>query len=346
MKRSFGKTKEGLETTLYTLKAGNYSADITDFGATLVSFVYDDGKGFKRDVVLGFDSAQEYQTNNGCLGATIGRSANRIKGACFTLNGITYHLPDNERGNNLHSGPDSYYLRLFKTVEYDEENAKLVLFLNSPDLDQGYPGNIDLVITYTLSADGRLHIKYEATPDKDTILNITNHAYFNADGSGDPTIMDQKLQINATEVVINGVGAIPTGEIRKVEGTDFDFIKPTKVGDNIDNGCPDIEISHGFNSHYIIQEDKGELKQAAYLYSSDERLRVGVATDYPGIMLYTGNMLGDMTGKNGVHYQNRCGLALEAQFPPNAINMEDFPKPIVRAGENWEANIVFSIELI
>ena len=343
MSKDFGTTKKGEKASLYTIAAGNCSADISDYGATLVSFVYTDKAGKATDILLGFDSAAGYEENGGCLGATVGRNANRIGKGHFVLNGKDIQMPINENDNSLHSGPDVFYRRMWKTDGVSADGTAITLSLDSPDGDQGLPGNFTLQVTYQMTADASLHIRYEACCDQDTICNPTNHSYFNLDGHDSGKILDQKLQIFADRFTVVADGSIPTGELRPVAGTIFDFTEGRVIGQNIDDDEEQFIYTAGYDHNWVVSDEKGEMKKMAVVYGAKSGLALACCSDLPGVQFYAGNFIPEMEGKGGVKYSPRTGLCLETQFFPDAVNQEGFAKPYLKAGEKFESETVYHI---
>lgn len=332
-KRSFG-TVDGGEASLYTLKnAAGTSLSVTDYGAGVVSLVY---RG--TDVVLGFDSAADYEKNAGAfLGATVGRSANRIAGAAFTLDGTEYRLGKNDGGNNLHSGPDSYATRLWRVVQTGEDN--IVFFMDSPDGDQGFPGHLRLWVTYILTDSDQVHILYRGETDKATPVNITNHTYFNLNGRG--SILDHTLELFAWSFTPVGPGLIPTGEIRSVTGTPFDFRTPHSIGRDIGAEDSQLQNAGGYDHNFLIDGDG--LRPAAILQGDHSRITLEILTDAPAMQVYTGNFLAGERGKGGAVYARRSGVAIETQYCPNAVNESAFASPILRPGREYRSETVWRL---
>lgn len=335
MKKSFGTLPSGEETFLYTISCGKLSAAVTDYGATLVSLLVPDRDGALADVVLGYDDCEGYRTGNGaCLGATVGRNANRLKGASFDLNGKTYHMPANEGSNNLHSGPDFFFHRLWKLVSHTE--SAVTLELTSPNGDQGFPGTAVIQVTYALKADGALHILYKAACDQDTVFNFTNHSYFNLAGH-DRTgrAMEQLLTIPGRFFNPDDAENIPTGELRPVAGTPMDFRAPKPIGQDIGADYEPLKLQGGYDHNWEVF-----CNPCATLSDPVSGRSMSVCTDCPGIQLYAGNFL-DETGKGGVHYGKRSGVALETQFYPDSLHHPGWPQPITRAGETYRSETVY-----
>lgn len=334
-KQPFGALPEGKQAFLYTISNGRLTAQISDFGATLVRLYVPDKQGVLADVVLGFDDAKDYLASTTYFGATVGRNANRIGSACFSLNGETVQLMPNENGNNLHSGPESYAFRLWQ-VERQEENA-ITFFLHSPHADQGFPGNADIRVTYALEAD-TLSVTYEAVSDRDTVFNLTNHSYFNLAGHNRPELaMGQILQMNAAFFTPSDAQSIPTGELRDVTATPMDFRVPKAVGQDIDEAYECLRLQGGYDHNFCLDGNK-----AAVLFDPVSGRKMEITTDCPGLQFYSGNFLQGEQGKDGVSYCYRGGIALETQYYPNAVNTPQWPQPIVKAGETYRSQTKYT----
>ena len=335
MQKSFGILSSGEETFLYTISCGKLTAAVTDYGAALVSLLVPSRDGSLADVVLGYDDCNGYRTANGaCLGATVGRNANRIQSATFPLNGKHYRMTPNEGNNNLHSGPDFFFQRLW-TLVFHTENA-VCLELYSPDGDQGFPGNAVIRVTYSLEADNGLHIVYEAKSDKDTVFNMTNHSYFNLAGQAETgKAMEQLLTLPGRFFTPADAESIPTGELRRVEGTPMDFRAPKPIGQDIGADYAPLHLQGGYDHNWEVF-----CNPCATLSDPDSGRTMSVYTDCPGIQFYSGNFL-DETGKGGVHYGRRSGVALETQFYPDSLHHPDWPQPITKAGETYRSETVY-----
>ena len=333
MREFFGTLPSGETASLYTISCGRLSAAVSDYGATLVRLLVPGQDGTLADVVLGYDDCNGYREGDACLGATVGRNANRLKDACFVLNGRTYALTPNENGNNLHSGPEFFSKRMWQVLSHTE-NA-LVLELNSPSGDQGFPGNARIRVSYTLEP-GALRIAYNAVCDKDTVFNMTNHSYFNLAGHEKTgAAMDQVLILPGRFFNPDDPQNIPTGELRKVEGTPMDFRTPKPIGRDIDLDYEPLVLQGGYDHNWEVF-----CNPCAILSDPVSGRTMAVSTDCPGIQFYAGNFL-DETGKGGVYYGKRSGVALETQFYPDALHHPDWPQPITRAGEKYHSETVF-----
>ena len=323
MVKTFGKLADGREARLYTISCGRIRSEITNYGAALVSLFVDG-----LDVCLGLDDVAGYESQGGFLGAVVGRNANRIGGAKFLLNGQEVVLPANEGPNNLHSGPDSWAFRLWDLTAHTENS--LTLSLHSPHGDQGFPGNADVSVTYTIENDG-LTISYKAGSDRDTAFNLTNHAYFNLFGQDKPEkAMDQELMIPGEAFCPDDAANIPTGEVRAVEGNPFDFRSFKPIGRDIGMDYEPLHLQGGYDHNFV---NNGNI--CAVMRNPESGLTMTVTTDLPGVQLYAGNFL-DNNGK-GVIYGKRSGVALETQFFPDSVNHPEWKQPFVQANEVFES---------
>lgn len=335
-KKIFGETAKGDTAYLYTVTNKNgMKAVYTDFGAILVSLYVADRDGNMDDVILGFDNPKDYYLNNPNHGATIGRFANRIGGAKYTLNGVTYELDKNDGNNNLHSGFDGYHNRMWDVVTNDADNS-ITFSLFSKDMDQGFPGNFNVSVKYTLTDDNELVIEYNGKSDKDTLVNMTNHSYFNLLGEGKGTILDHKVWIDSDEFTYADEESIPNGEIRKVAGTPMDFNEAKTIGRDIEMDYDMLKFGTGYDHNWILKTNRGQINLVAKLMEDTTGRIMEVYTDLPGMQMYTGNFLkGDMAGKSGVKYAQRMGVCFETQYYPNAINVPSFPQPVLKAGDTY-----------
>ena len=335
MKRDFGILPDGTKATLYTLTGGGLTATVTDYGAHLVSVMVPDKNGTIDDVVLGFDDANGYRTGNGgFLGATVGRNANRIKGSSFILDDTRIRLVPNEGENNLHSGPNPFHLRMWDVVQASSRSVTFHLF--SPKGDQGFPGNADIYVTYSLEAGGVLRIRYDGLCDMDTVLNLTNHSYFNLAGHQNvDAAMEQELIIPGRFFNPDDIENIPTGELRNVEGTPMDFRIPKAIGRDINMPYEPLEFQGGYDHNWEVF-----CSPCAILRDPASGREMAVSTDCPGIQFYAGNFLNE-TGKGGVTYGLRQGVALETQFYPDSVNHPEWSQPFVKAGSHYHSETTY-----
>ncbi|MGM9589563.1 MAG: aldose epimerase family protein [Faecousia sp.] len=335
MKEFFGTLPNGETASLYTISCGGLTAALTDYGATLVRLFVPDAAGNAADVVLGFDDANGYRAANGSFfGATVGRNANRIGGASFSLNGKTVTLTPNENSNNLHSGMDYFHLRLWKVISVTD--TAVTFELESPHGDQGFPGNATIQVTYALDADGGLHIRYDAVSDQDTVFNLTNHSYFNLAGHDKgEAAMAQLLCIPGRFFNPDDAESIPTGELRSVDGTPMDFRGPKPIGQDIGQDYEPLKLQGGYDHNWEVY-----CNPCATLTDPVSGRSMAVYTDCPGIQFYAGNFLNE-TGKGGTHYGKRTGVALETQFWPDALHHSEWSQPITKAGEKYHSETIY-----
>lgn len=338
--RSFGTGKNGEAATLYTFENKNgMRMEVTDFGATLYSLMVPDKDGNLCDVVLGYDSPQGYMGSSGTgFGATIGRNGNRIGKAAFTLNGKSYKMDQNNNGNNLHSGSDYYHHRMWSVTETTDNS--ITFSLHSPDGDQGFPGNFDVDVTYALTDENALQIDYNGITDADTIVNMTNHSYFNLNGHASGDVLGQELWVDADAFTTTDVELIPTGEVVSVEGTPMDFRIKKLIGRDIDADYEAVHFGGGYDHNWCLN-NQGRFAKVAEMSSDLSGITMEVYTDLPGVQIYAGNYLADEVGKNGVVYQKRQGICFETQHYPDAINHENFPSPICKAGDRYQTRTVY-----
>jgi aldose 1-epimerase len=337
----FGKLNDGRTVYLYTLRNGNgMEAQVIDFGGIITKLLVPDKDGRPVDIVLGFDTLAEYETNPPYFGAIIGRCGNRIGGGRFTLDGKAYQLDCNEGGtNHLHGGYVGFDKKLWK-AEQPSENS-LMLMLLSPDGDQGYPGNLVVSVIYTLTEDNALSIRYRGMSDQRTLLNLTNHTYFNLAGQAADTIYDHWLRIESDEITEITDNLALTGRLLDVTGTPLDFRKPKQIGTDIGSDHGQMTLAGGYDHNYVLKPGA-----TAAAYSEETGISMTVSTDRPGVQLYTGNFLpDDLTLKGGRKSNKRRGFCLETQFYPDAINHPEFISPILEPGVPGETETRFEFSV-
>lgn len=332
-KQPFGKTADGIPVDIYTLRDGTVEARIMTYGGILQSLKVPDRHGKLADVVLGFDSLEGYEKNPGpYFGALIGRYANRIAHGEFKLDGHAYALPRNDGDNTLHGGTRGFDKAVW-TAKQIENGIELTHV--SKDGDQGFPGVLRAVVRYTL-AGAVLHIDYAASTDKDTVVNLTNHSYFNLSGQGNGTILGEELKIDASHFTPVNKNLIPTGVLEPVGGTPFDFRKLTVIGSRINDNNEQLRNAHGYDDNWVLDKPSGQWGEAAEAYDPTTGRVLSVWTTQPGIQFYTGNFLdGSITGKDGKVYIHRAALALETQHFPDSPNQSTFPTTELRPGERY-----------
>ena len=343
----FGKNKIGQVVTEYSLKgAGGVQMDVINYGCKVVRLYLPDRDGKAIDCTTGFNDIQSYETVEPYFGSVIGRYGNRIANGLFYLDGVTYRLfCNNSPGGipcSLHGGAHGFDAKIWNAVPFRNGDDIGVVFTTvSHDGDEGYPGTVTVKVTYTLTAQNVWRIDYEATTDKSTPINLTQHVYFNFHGEGEGTILDHDLQLNCDKITPVDKGLIPTGEFQPVAGTPFDFTTPHKIGERIEEKNEQLEFGGGYDHNFVLTSPSknGELVQAATLYDSKSGRYLEVWTTEPGVQFYCGNFLEPkMIGKNGKPYQKRSGLALETQHYPDSPNQPNFPSTIVRPGELYKTS--------
>ncbi len=341
---SFGKTTDGQEITQYTLTNAGITAKVIDYGAILTELHVPDAKGNVADVVLGFDNVKQYETESPYFGATTGRVANRIAKGKFTLDGKEYTLATNNAPNHLHGGIVGFNKKIWKAETLKTIEGPAVKFsYTSPDGEEGYPGNLAVEVTYTLTKDAELRVDYKATTDKATPINLTHHTYFNLAGQGNGTILKHELELTADHYTPVDATLIPTGNIAKVEGTVFDFRRPAPIGGRIHllKGDAATKDPGGYDLNYVLNNQTGKVALAAKLHDPSTGRIMEIWTDEPGIQFYTGNFLdGSLTGKAGKVYQKHFGLCLETQHYPDSINQPKFPSTVLKPGETYTQTCV------
>ena len=339
----YGKMPDGTPIEIFTMSDGAYQARIATYGGIVVSLKAPDRNGKVADIVLGFDDADGYVANfngppNAFFGAIIGRYANRIAHGSFTLDGQKYSLPRNNGDNTLHGGPHGFNTVVWKAKPVADG---VELTYVSKDGDAGFPGNLSAVVRYTL-IKGDLRIEYSATTDKDTVVNLTNHSYFNLAGQGD--ILNHQLTLHASRFTPVDSGLIPTGELKSVESTPFDFRKATAVGARINADDEQIHLGHGYDHNWVLDSGGAKLAEAAEVYDPASGRVLKVLTDQPGVQFYTGNFLdGSIKGKGGTPYGLHAALCLETQHFPDSPNHPDFPSTELKPGRSYHTVTVYSL---
>ena len=336
----FGIMPDGTTIERYTLTAGALSCDIITFGGSLQSLRVPDREGRPVDVLLGFDTLEPYRTHGKSFGALVGRFANRIGGARFPLDGTVYPLVANDHGvNHLHGGGLGFNRRIWR-VDAASDSA-LTLSLFSPDGEEGYPGDLLVRVAYTLEETG-LTIDYRAVCSRDTVCNLTNHAYFNLSGHGSGPVLDQTIQLFADRYTPTDPLSIPTGELAPVDGTPMDLRRPTPIGARIDEDFPQLVQAGGYDHNWAVNGEAGALRPAARAFSPATGIAMDVLSTLPGVQFYTGNYLaGCPAGKGGAAYGRRWGFCLETQFFPDSPNCAQFPSCVLKAGETFAHTTVF-----
>lgn len=345
-KSDFQSVVNGDSTNLYVLtNANGVEVTLTNYGGRIVSVMVPDRDGNMKDVVLGFDNINDYVNVDNNFGATIGRYGNRIAKGKITVEGVEYQLPLNNFGHTLHGGPEGFDKKVFKAEQIN--NQAVAFSYLSKDGEANFPGNLDVKVTMTLTDDNAIDLQYEATTDKETVVNLTNHSYFNLSGDANNTILNDSLTIYADAFTPVDTTFMTTGEIAPVEGTPMDFRTPTVVGARInDYDYAQLKNGDGYDHNWVLNA-KGDVKQlAASVYAPATGIQLDVFTDEPGVQVYTGNFLdGTVTGKNGAVYAKRNAICLETQKYPDSPNKADWPSPYLKPGEKYTSRCIYKFSV-
>lgn len=340
-KSLFGIMPDGKEVHLYTVENKGIRAEFISYGCILKSLVVKDKNKNDVDVVLGRDTLEEYLNNGGCLGETVGRFANRINNAEFELDGKIYKISANEGKNCLHGGTKGFSKYVWDCNSFDPDSSAISFEMTSPDGDQGFPGNLNVIVTFTLTDDNALDIHYEAVCDKDTVINLTNHSYFNLNGHDSGDMLSHKLKINGGFVTLTDDKQIPHGEIVSVKGSPFDFTEFKSVGQDINADVEQVKIAGGYDHNWVLS-GRG-MKEAAVLVGDKTGIKMTTYTDKPAVQIYTCNGIdSERKYKNGAVYHARQGICLETQYFPNSIEVSHFPSPILKCGEKYDTTTRYS----
>lgn len=342
-KEVFGETAGGESVFLYTLEnSKGTKVQITNYGAIVVSIFVKDKDGRFDDIVLGFDNFQDYIKDDSYFGAIVGRYANRIDNGKFTLDGVNYELAKNEGDNHLHGGEKGFNKKVWDAKAINNNEPKLKLSYLSKDGEEGYPGNLNIDVTYTLTAKDELKIEYYATTDKITIINVTNHSYFNLKGEGKGDILDHFINIKADRITQVKEGLIPTGELKDVSGTPFDFREARKIGARIDADDQQLDLGPGYDHNWILNDWDESLQKVVTLYEPHTKRFMEVLTTEPGMQFYTGNFLdGTIIGKDKKPYKYRSGLCLEADHFPDSPNNPNFPSVVLEPNDHYIQTTIY-----
>jgi aldose 1-epimerase len=344
VREPFGTTADGRAIEHFTLtNALGVRVRLSTLGAALVSFEAPDREGRLGDIVLGFDTPDAWMNNTTFFGVIVGRYGNRIAAGRFVLDGTTYSLAKNNGPNHLHGGVKGFDKAVWTPTVVEDPDGPSVQFDHvSPDGDEGYPGTLRVSVVYTLTDRNELRIRYQATTDKPTVVNLTNHAYFNLGSS--PDILGHELWIDADRFTPVDAGLIPTGELRPVEGTPFEFRQATRIGARIDQPEEQLQRGNGYDHNFVLNHAPGQLAVAARAVDPASGRTLEVRTTEPGVQFYTGNFLdGTVSGKGGVRYGRRAGFCLETQHFPDSPNHPSFPSTVLRPGERYETTTVFAV---
>lgn len=348
----FGQLPDGRQVEVYRFtNANGIEMRVMNYGGIILSLKTPDAQGEFDDIVLGFDSledylSEEYRQANPYFGALIGRYGNRIAGGQFSLDGEVHSLATNDGDNHLHGGQQGFDRVLWQAEPFEnDEGAGLILRYTSEDGEEGYPGRLEAEVTYTLTDADELVVDYRATTDKPTPVNLTQHSYFNLEGEGSGSILDHRLTINADDFTPVDETLIPTGEIRPVQGTPFDFTQPTPIGERIEQDNEQLMFGKGYDHNFVLTEQAvspSEPVLAARVWEPESGRLLEIATTEPAIQFYSGNFLaGDLTGKRGQAYEHRSGFALETQHYPDSPNQADFPSTILEPGETYRSRTIY-----
>lgn len=337
-KEYFGRLSDGTEISLYTIRTERLCAAVTDLGAVLVRLETPDRDGNMKDIVLGYDDVEHYLLNPGCFGATVGPSANRIAGASFIIDGEEFHIPANEYNNNLHS--DKLFYKRFFNTEIGDNSVSFSISL--PDGDAGFPGNRDFTITYSLT-DEDLRIDYKVTSDKETVINMTNHSYFNLAGEDSGDVLDQVLKLCCSFATRVNAELIPTGEIVSVKGTALDFTQPKAIGRDIGADEEQMKFGGGYDHNFVIDGYTGDgtILMAGEAYDPASGRVMQVLTSVPGVQFYTANNMCAEGGKKGKTYGPKSGFALETQFFPDNVHHANFPQSVFGPGKDYVSTTIY-----
>ena len=339
--RPFGRTKEGQDVALWTLRAGGYAAQVLTYGGVLRSFTVPVSGG-SRDIVLGCETLEQYQSQDKYLGALVGRVANRIGGAAFELNGVTYSLAANSGPSCLHGGVRGFNQAVWQAAVHE---GRLVLSHTSPDGEEGFPGTLQVRVSYSLTADGALCLDYWAKSDKDTLCNLTNHSYFNLMGHSFGSLEGQRVQVYASAITENDADSTPTGALLAVEGTPFDLRYPRSFLQGLSMSHPQLTLGNGYDHNFVLRtQPNAPLGLVARAMGGG--LCLECYTTQCGLQLYTANYLDGVPGKDGAVYGPRSAFCLETQGWPDAIHHQGFPSPILRAGEEYRHTTTYRLATI
>lgn len=343
---NFNQEIDGKKVELFTLKnKNNVTAAITNYGGRVVSLIVPNKEGSFTDVVLGYDKLESYRKEGeGFFGALIGRFGNRIGKGKFVLDGKAYHLELNDGPNSLHGGKNGFFAKVWEAKQVNENTLELNYV--SVDGEAGYPGNLTVKVTYTLTDENALKIDYVATTDKKTVVNLTNHAYFNLNGEGDSTILDHKLMINANAITPVDATLIPTGVLMSVEGTPFDFNRPTLIGSRINDDNEQLKSGKGYDHNWVLNKKKG-LQNVASVSSSKTGIVMDIITEEPGLQFYSGNFLTgkDTDGKGGKSYTYRSAFCLETQHFPDSPNQASFPTTVLKPDDTYRTTTIYKFSV-
>ena len=338
----FGTTKEGEEASIYILENSNgMHVQLSDFGALVLTIILPDKNGYIKDITLGYDEMEDYYNIDTGFGAYVGRNANRIKNASVTIEGTEYCLDKNDGKNNLHSGFNRSHCKMYDAnYGKSKEGCYVEFSRTSLHLEQGFPGDLEQKIRYTLTEQNELIIDYKMVGDKTTVVNPTNHTYFNLNGQDSGNVLQHELEVYSNAFLEIDEEFIPTGKILEVENTPMDFRKKQITGTRIDSNYVQVVRAKGYDHNYVFPNDR-KLKKMAMLHSEESGITMSVYSDLCGLQVYSGNYLDGVIGKNGMKYEKRSGICFETQYYPNACNEEQFPSSILKAGETYKSRTIY-----
>ena len=341
----FGTTEEGQTITLYSLQAGDLVVKIMNYGGTIVAIETPDKDRKVQNIVAGFSSFNEYQMPHPYLGSLIGRYANRIAYGKFQLDGKNYQLPINDYPNHLHGGDNGFHRKIWKVerTKVDTDQCSLALSYFSPAGEEGYPGNLHVVVTFTVTKSNELKISYQANTDKSTPINPTSHSYFNLSGFSERTIYDHELEINGKFFTEKNADNVPTGKLLLCEGTPLDFRQRKKIGTHI----KELDFDRGYNHNFVIDNPEDGVRSAATLINKSSGRMLEVLSDRPGLQVYTANWWdGSLNGAHGIPYGKHSAVALETQSYPDSPNHGNFPNTILRPGERFHSDTIYRFSIL
>lgn len=337
----FGITKEGKEAYIFTIEnSKGMKVQITNYGAILVSLFVKNKLGELKDVVLGYDKLEDYFLNDLMFGATVGRNINRIKNAEFQIDGTTYHLAKNKNGNNIHSDKEAGFHKVLWNFNTVNDNA-VRFYYKSFDGEQGFPGNLDISVTYSLSEANGLFISYRGVSDKKTLINLANHTYFNLKGHNSGDILDTMVSIDADYYTPVNNEIIPTGKIVSVSETPMDFRTRKFIGEEIDSNCEQIKLAQGYDHNFVLNNQNVGIRKIAEAFNKTSGISMEVYSDQLGLQFYAGNTMKETIGKGGAIYKKRGGFCMEPQFYPNSINIKSFKSPVFDKGEEYKTTTIY-----
>lgn len=347
-RKKINKTVDGKDIYIYRLSNDNdVNVEIMNYGGVVLSINTPDRYGKTKDIVLGFGDIEDYKTSTVYFGALVGRCANRIQDAQITIDGTVYNLAKNDGNNHLHGGNEGFDKKVWSSeIKTDGVDEYLQLTYLSRDGEENYPGNLNVVVNYKLNNENELIIEYKAKSDKDTVVNLTNHSYFNLSGHDAGDILNHKLKIYGDKITTADEQSIPRGEIRNIKGTPMDFTSFRTIGESIDDDYDQLNNGHGYDHNWIINGEENKLNIVAEVYEEKFGRKMDVYSTMPGVQFYSGNFLEGQKGKDGIIYSRRAGLCLETQYYPNALANSSFPNTILKAGEEYNHTTIYKFSTI